>query len=575
MELILIGIGAIGFIIYRQKRLATLRKKVNATIPPEHSLIWDSTEQVSRNVDDLQEKSGPNWKQGLASAGMIGAIGSIPSLTYLSQIDENVLEAMDFAFTEDLSNFYDFHNYINDKYLDAVSADSAEGWMTRLEGYVNEQYAADVLTDLGYEVEFPTSANQEGWDLLVNGEPWQVKGGHTPSVIADHLEKNPDIPVVTSDVLKEHSAEQEAVIGLQELDPDVIEQVTEQTIGAADSLGDTMGIGVPIVTLAASGFREFKLLTGGQTDITNAMKNVGLDVAGTGGGGLVGAKLGATIGAVGGPVGFAIGGVLGAIGGAILGRTGTNLIKNINYKHAVENYQLQLEQSKQQVNRTTDHHRAELEQHILSVNQQLNHARKTIVEEYEFQWKQVERSYIEKQKQFVKKTPDMLRDIKARLIEIQQEEVSRIKRSGLIRRLFAPTQQDVYYARVNQWFEDRIRLVDEAMTRFSHIPTDERGYRDRYKEILHFFRNHPADYDMLNTSLEDLASIDGSDLYEIRDDTRRRLFEEIDQAERSTRQQVNRSFSEIYQTIMDHKRVIQEKIDKVRMEAAKLGHNIE
>lgn len=297
---------------------------------------------VTRGNFSFQEDKflSNNMMDGVKGTAAIGAVGSIPSFYYLSQIDDNLMEAMQFAFTEDLSHFNNLHNYIEDKYFDAVSSASAEGWMTRLEGYVTEVYAADVLTKMGYDVHFPDSANQEGWDLIVDGEPWQVKGGMTESTIINHFEKNPDISVVTSQIMAEKFGENNQILGLAELDPDTMHRVTQESLGAVDNLGDTVGAGIPIVTLAVSGFREFNLLTSGDTDGFSSAKNLGLDVAGVGGGGFAGAQIGAGIGAIGGPIGMAVGGLIGGVAGAIAGKMGTNAIKQANYKSAINDLSL-------------------------------------------------------------------------------------------------------------------------------------------------------------------------------------------------------------------------------------------
>lgn len=94
------------------------------------------------------------------------------------------------------------------------------------------------------------------------------------------------------------------------------------------------------ITVALSGFREIKLLKNHDTDVTNAMKNFGLDVAGTGVGGSAGAALGVTIGSAIFPgVGTAIGALLGGIGGAIGGRKASNTVKEKPFRDALQAYE--------------------------------------------------------------------------------------------------------------------------------------------------------------------------------------------------------------------------------------------
>jgi len=105
---------------------------------------------------------------------------------------------------------------------------------------------------------------------------------------------------------------------------------------------------IPIITIGISSFREINLLLDEKTDGLTSLKNVGLDVAGTGGGGFLGAKAGALIGTAICPgIGTAIGGLLGSIGGAIGGRAITNNIKQKPLRDAIDAYQSQIDAMKQ------------------------------------------------------------------------------------------------------------------------------------------------------------------------------------------------------------------------------------
>ena len=95
----------------------------------------------------------------------------------------------------------------------------------------------------------------------------------------------------------------------------------------------------PYVTLFISGFREVNLLMNDKTSIETSLKNLGLDVAGTGLGAVGGGKIGALIGTAIVPgIGTAIGGAIGAIGGAIGGRFLSNKAKALPLNNAIESY---------------------------------------------------------------------------------------------------------------------------------------------------------------------------------------------------------------------------------------------
>lgn len=96
---------------------------------------------------------------------------------------------------------------------------------------------------------------------------------------------------------------------------------------------------IPVVTVALSSFREFQLLAKNKTDALSSLKNIGLDAAGSGVGGMAGAKAGALAGSIFGPIGSLVGGIIGGIGGAVGGRMLTNEVKQKPLKNAISNYQ--------------------------------------------------------------------------------------------------------------------------------------------------------------------------------------------------------------------------------------------
>ncbi len=102
--------------------------------------------------------------------------------------------------------------------------------------------------------------------------------------------------------------------------------------------GDGVNAHFPYFTLILASVREASLLIEEKTNLANSLKNISLDVAGTGLGSLGGLKAGVSIGAFFGPLGAAIGGIVGAVGGAIAGRAITNDIKIAPLKEAIEAY---------------------------------------------------------------------------------------------------------------------------------------------------------------------------------------------------------------------------------------------
>ncbi len=570
MEILVLSLilasGTGVYILGRKRAILKKKEVLERKLPSNDMMVWVPSENLNVPEGETTVEYIKRNPLSLKEAGVIGAVGSVPSLYYLSEIDDNVYEAMQFAFKDDLSNFQDLHNYVEDKYISIFDTESAEGWVTRLEGYVTEQYAADVLTDLGHHVEFPDSATQQGYDLIVDGEPWQVKGGETLSVLKDHFDKNPDIPVITNSGLAEEFGPSDLVFGTPSLDPQLMDGVTRETLDGIDNLGDSMGAGIPLVTLITAGYREFGLMSSGKTDIGHSAKNVGLDLAGTGGGGFAGAQAGALIGAVGGPVGAAIGGILGGIIGAMGGRQITNSIKLAPYNNALENYQLAFNSSRLQLESFQDKQRNYLERSFQDVNHDLNIRKGIISDTYKAKITNQLSLLEESQQQFVDDSPQILQSIKKQLMESETSLKSKIKRSNIVRRLVFPTTEDIYYEEANRWFSERYAIIDKALTTF----TKKKETRVQYKEVMDFLQNFVIQNEDLNQSLSTILTVKHSS-ENVRKAAKKQLFQEVIKAENEVRNLTKETFSKIAIFLREQKKELKEYEDTLKVEKDRLG----
>lgn len=187
-------------------------------------------------------------------------------------------------------------------------------------------------------MEFPAEPNQPGYDLLVDGKPFQVKTTVNPELIGEHLDRHPDVPVITNVENKAYAAERAGVYVDHALSHAQTKEDVVNTIHALDHI-DAFSIHLPIITMLVSSVREGGLLLRGDTDPATAAKHVLMDAAGVGGGAAVGKMLAAAaIGSATGPAGAAIGGAIGAILGGVFGRKITNLFKRRPFELARERY---------------------------------------------------------------------------------------------------------------------------------------------------------------------------------------------------------------------------------------------
>lgn len=591
-------VGALSFIDYRKRLIKKQTQLIEGFLPKDNTLHWSLPSSVDSylnlftntngewtvSLDDSENKksdqtniyeetkiSKKNIKEGIWSASADGLINSIPEMYLYSQIDSHVLNAIDFAFKDDLTNFNNLHDFIHDHYFNAVSEQSAEGWLTRLEGYVNEKYTIEILEKLGHTVESAADPTQKGWDLIVDGEHWQVKGGNSPEVITEHFDKFPDIPVFTNDGLAEHFIGNDQVVGLDHLNPTLIHQQTEQTLNSIDSLGN-IHFHVPIITLIKSSYRELTLLNEGHTDFLTSTKNVALDIAGTGVGGLVGAKVGAAIGAFGGPIGLVAGAVIGGIGGAVTGRLTTDQIKQQPLKEAISKYERRFDESKLKIENHEKKEQQKLENYVLEINQNLNHSINMIVDKYKNTISSHQEFISYKKLEFVSNAPNIVKEIKQELVLSQSMLNERRKRRFLLSK-FLPNKEDIFFKKANSWFQERYDILDKAYERFNGYSNGNFNVEEGYKDIHTFFQFYKVHNEDLNKTLSDILK-EVNEIENLRKETKKKLFKLVEKGDRNIKEMTTNTLGSINQFLQKQINIINKQKENVSSELKKLGKEL-
>ena len=271
-----------------------------------------------------------------------GILGASNVLHQYLCIDDYIYEGVSKLSNQTIDNFSDLSSQL--KTYDHGFQGLARGGLNKIKGHIAESHVAKHFEQEGIEVNWPESSNQEGFDLLLNGNPIQVKCIENANNLVEHFQKYPKIPaIIPSDAknIPEDAFYFNPVESVDNLfkyiqnteNPIIVDsqlsnaELTEQTIEGTDvALGAFKPV-IPWVTVAFSGFREAKLLGKGDTDFLSSVKNIGLDAAGVGGGGTAGAVIGSMI--FPGP-GTVIGGFL----GTFVGRAITNDIKQGPVKEA-------------------------------------------------------------------------------------------------------------------------------------------------------------------------------------------------------------------------------------------------
>lgn len=238
--------------------------------------------------------------------------------------------------------------------------------ISKFGGHLGEVYVGEHLEQAGQNVIFPEMSNNEGFDLFLHGHEINVKTISDAYQLSAHFAEYPNIPVIIpgdavhipdgaihfdpsngiEDVLKALDSHASHLVIVDDAlsHADVMGQsgdALELASGNAHSMYDVGGdIHFPIITGIFSGYREANLLLNNKTTLLAAAKNMSLDIAGTGGGGFIGAKMGGMTGfLIGGPIGAAIGTFLGGVSGAVLGRSATNSVKRIPLEEAIREYE--------------------------------------------------------------------------------------------------------------------------------------------------------------------------------------------------------------------------------------------
>lgn len=283
-----------------------------------------------------QEIADPAGRREIGAAATVTALDAI---YHMSRIDLLVLDAIDRAHGRLAFDSYgELVDHVDNVFGKGDA--SVAGAISQYKGYLGENVLAQRLRQQGHEVELASEPNQEGWDAIVDGEKVQFKAGTDPAAISEHLDQNPDIPVITVSDHANYFEHDASVTVMERVSGESIEHSTKATLEGIDGMADA-GFCFPVVTLVMSSARHVALVGKGHTDLRTAAKNTMLDTAGVGIGGMAGAKIAMIVicGVVGlslGPLGLLVGVVVGGIIGAALGKKTAQFIKEKDLRAARE-----------------------------------------------------------------------------------------------------------------------------------------------------------------------------------------------------------------------------------------------
>lgn len=283
------------------------------------------------------KKTNPDLKDSAALASL--TFGDL--IFDMARVDPAVVSALDFSRKQSIEGTMDFASYVQERVQS--SGEISLGEFSQIKGYVAEQYVSVKLQAQGYEVEFPETANQAGFDLIVDGEAVQVKCGATLGLLSEHFEKYPDIPVMANSELVEKAMQSGSewasqVFAVEGYDLGTIEDMTSSSIDAGAEVFDYE---IPLFVAGVSSARNAYGWWKGDFSLGDALANAAVDV-GTkvplaGAGALAGQGLGILLF---GPAGGVVFGGVMAVAGASQSRKVLAMLKTWLNKEAAEKLQM-------------------------------------------------------------------------------------------------------------------------------------------------------------------------------------------------------------------------------------------
>ena len=232
------------------------------------------------------------------------------------RIDPTVVEGVDFARADDLDSVFSFSEFAARQM--ELPPEEFSGSLSQMQGYVAERLVALHLEVQGHDVTFPETSNQEGWDLLVDGDRFQVKCLGDAAGVHEHLRRFPDIPVIVNRELAESVGDHQGVYLDQALSHGDVVRMTSDSIEHGSELAD---FEIPWISLAVSSVFAARDLLTDKTTMDGALINLLTNTTGRIAIGTLGSV---TAGMAGlllfGPAGKLVFTGVGAVGGSWLGR---------------------------------------------------------------------------------------------------------------------------------------------------------------------------------------------------------------------------------------------------------------
>ncbi len=268
----------------------------------------------TQEMDSLTAVLFPASRNSGLNAAAVAGLTTADILFDAMAIDPQVMSATDFSRTEDINNIFEFGAFA--ERIESMDSLAQAGAENQLRGYVAEMMVATRLKE--HDVRLAETSNTPGYDLIVDGNPFQVKCYRDADTglraLENHFEQYPDIPVYANSEILPAVRDSDApwadkVFGVEGFDYETTNNILEQSLEAG---ADLMDLRIPLFAVAVSAARNIHGWWKGSIPLRDIPLEVAVDGAVHG-----------TLSAAGGITGTALGLLLfGPAGAVIFGGVG-------------------------------------------------------------------------------------------------------------------------------------------------------------------------------------------------------------------------------------------------------------
>ncbi len=271
-------------------------------------------------------------KENIALAGL-----TFGDFVYdIASVNPLAIQAADFSRAEDLDNVFEF-GFFADRLSDMNEA-AADGAFSSLKGYVAEQYVASKLLEQGNQISFPNNPNEAGFDIVVDGQEFQIKCLSSLNGIEHHFDNYPETPVFANAELAQSITDSgedwaDLVFFVEGFDLETISEITSSSLEAGAEILDYE---IPLFAAVISSVRNVHDWWRSDVSIVDAIANIAADVTVKGSLGVLGGFAGKGVGVlIFGPAGGVIFGGVIAVMAATQSRNLISIIKNTRASNKV------------------------------------------------------------------------------------------------------------------------------------------------------------------------------------------------------------------------------------------------